>query len=308
MRRFKNILFVADGGGSEKLALIRTMDLAKSNRAKLTVFDVVKEFSFNFADPETIKKVENYQNMLIRERREELEKLVNTVAAKHPGVVTNIEVRTGKTFIEIIRAMLHKKYDLIIKVRKGSMGPVQMLFGSTDLKLMRKCPCPVWIIKPSKRKRYTRILAAVDLDPSSPESLNRLIMDLATSLAETGKSELHVVHAWQLENESILRGGHIPKRELNELKNEMQLAHQHQLDALLSHYRTHKKTVRLITGSAGEVIPTLASEKGIDLIVMGTVGRTGIPGLIIGNTAEKILNTVDCSVLTVKPEGFKFPA
>ncbi|WP_268870400.1 universal stress protein [Marinobacter nauticus] len=45
----------------------------------------------------------------------------------------------------------------------------------------------------------------------------------------------------------------------------------------------------------------------IDLIVMGTVGRVGIPGLIIGNTAESILEQAKCSVLAIKPEGFKTP-
>ena len=55
------------------------------------------------------------------------------------------------------------------------------------------------------------------------------------------------------------------------------------------------------------MIPKLAHEKQVDLIVMGTVCRTGIGGFFIGNTAEKILQDVDCSVLTVKPEGFVSP-
>jgi nucleotide-binding universal stress UspA family protein len=45
----------------------------------------------------------------------------------------------------------------------------------------------------------------------------------------------------------------------------------------------------------------------VDVIVMGTVCRTGVAGFFIGNTAEKILNQVECSVLTVKPEGFESP-
>jgi nucleotide-binding universal stress UspA family protein len=55
------------------------------------------------------------------------------------------------------------------------------------------------------------------------------------------------------------------------------------------------------------VIPDFAMEEQIDLIVMGTVGRSGISGLFIGNTAEKVLQKVDCSVLAVKPEGFVSP-
>jgi len=64
-------------------------------------------------------------------------------------------------------------------------------------------------------------------------------------------------------------------------------------------------TYNLIT--TGKLIPKLAQTKGIELIVMGTVCRTGVAGLIIGNTAENVLRQVDCSVLTVKPEGFVSP-
>jgi nucleotide-binding universal stress UspA family protein len=55
------------------------------------------------------------------------------------------------------------------------------------------------------------------------------------------------------------------------------------------------------------VITSLTAKKRIDLIVMGTVGRTGIPGFLIGNTAETVLRQVNCSVLAVKPEGFVTP-
>jgi nucleotide-binding universal stress UspA family protein len=55
------------------------------------------------------------------------------------------------------------------------------------------------------------------------------------------------------------------------------------------------------------LIPRVAERVRIDLIVMETVSRAGIAGLLIGNTAEKILHQVDCSVLTVKPDGFVSP-
>jgi universal stress protein E len=63
----------------------------------------------------------------------------------------------------------------------------------------------------------------------------------------------------------------------------------------------------VIEGNAEDVILSLAREKHIELIIMGTVGRVGVPGLFIGNTAEEVLRQVDCSVLTVKPDGFVTP-
>ncbi len=63
----------------------------------------------------------------------------------------------------------------------------------------------------------------------------------------------------------------------------------------------------VIKGHAQHVVPELASELAADLVVMGTVARTGIAGLFMGNTAEDILTQLDCSVLTIKPPGFTSP-
>ena len=136
--------------------------------------------------------------------------------------------------MEIVREVVRVGYDLVVKPAEGRGGISGMLFGGTDLHLLRKWPCPVWIIKPTKRKKYARILAAVDPNPGEETNaeLNRLILDLATSLAQ---------------------------------------------------------------------------KKRVELVVMGTVARTGIPGFIIGNTVETTLAAVDCSVLVVKPASFSTP-
>src|SRR5690606_4266460 len=108
----------------------------------------------------------------------------------------------------IIRSVLKNGYDVVIKAPDADSGGLSRLFGATDLRLMRNCPCPVWISKPSRRKRYRRIVAAVDVNPNEPdtESLAREIMETATTLAKLEKSELHVVHAWRLAGEAKLRG------------------------------------------------------------------------------------------------------
>ena len=60
----------------------------------------------------------------------------------------------------------------------------------------------------------------------------------------------------------------------------------------------------LLPSDPVQPIPDFALQRGIDLIVMGTVGRTGISGFVMSNTAEKVLRLVRCSVLAVKPHIF----
>jgi universal stress protein E len=79
------------------------------------------------------------------------------------------------------------------------------------------------------------------------------------------------------------------------------------LDDVLKKHSISPIAVHLPKGDAVQAITELVKTLGVDLLLMGTVCRTGIPGFIIGNTAEQVLGAVECSTLTVKPEGFVSP-
>lgn len=192
-------------------------------------------------------------------------------------------------------------------------GLKDMIFGSTEMHLMRKCPCPVWVTKHTQLTPYARILAAVDPDPYEIEhiTLNNKIMELAISLAKHEQSELHIVHAWAQYMESLLRGprARLPEEEVDRIVAETQKNHEKWFYELLAKYPLEnlKHQVHLLKGEPEKVIPELVTDKQIEIIVMGTVCRTCVDGFLIGNTAERILRQVDCSVLTVKPDGFVTP-
>jgi len=65
--------------------------------------------------------------------------------------------------------------------------------------------------------------------------------------------------------------------------------------------------LHMLHGEPHEVLPLFAYDRGMDLLVMGTLARTGIPGFFMGNTTEDVLRQVDAAVLTLKPEGFVSP-
>ncbi len=302
MQRFENILFVNAPASASSTALQRAVRLAQANQARLTVVGVVQEI------PRSMSKL---QDTFLRLQKEQLAVLLEKSTVD--GFEVDSKVLVGTAFLEIIKEVVKGKYDLLIKPASGRGGMSSMLFGSTDLHLFRKCPCPVWIIKPSRRKTFSRILAAVDPDPEEPENaeLNRLILDLATSLARREGSDLHIVHAWSAFYESMLRSGRspLPKLEVDRHVRMARKEHKEWLSELLANYDFTDLAARvhLVKGEPGDVIPSMAYKKSVELIVMGTVARTGIPGFLIGNTAEKTLNKVDCSVLAVKPASFTTP-
>jgi universal stress protein E len=311
MKRFKNILLFADPSTDVAVSSRWALTLAKQNHARLTVLDVVSPLPRDLQRAITIMTPKELQDIVIKDRLSQLEKLAKQ--ARKKGIRVSTKVLVGTPFLEIIREVLHNHCDLVIKSAESKTTARQLLFGSTDLHLMRKCPCPVWVIKSSKRKLNARILAAVDPDPSNPEAneLNALIMDLAISLAKQEGSELHIVYAWKMYvKESYLNfPGSLKPQDAAKMVREERNLHIGRLDELLSNYdlETIDHYVHLLKGDAGQVISQLADKKRVELLIMGTVARTGIPGFLIGNTAEEVLRKVNCSVLSVKPEGFITP-
>ncbi len=306
MKRFENILLVTYGSGNIRAALKRAVRLAKENRARLTLVDIIEKFPHAITTlPKGISHTE-LEAMVTTQQHELSERLIAPI--RDEGVDVNAKVLVGQPFIEIIREVVCSKHDLVIKSAPAKMKGKASLFRSTDMQLMRACPCPVWLIKPSHRKKYARILAAVDPDPIDEEKnrLNKLIMDLATSLAEMERSELHVVHTWVLYSEAILK---LLIGNVSKLERDTRKTHRQWLRALLDKYDLEKLKphVHLLEGKAKDLVPELARKKDVELIILGTVARSGLPELLIGNTAENVLRQVDCSVLTVKPEGFITP-
>ena len=310
MKRFRSILLVADSKTEGERAFKRALSLAKNNQARLTVVGVVKKMLGDMQRLIRSKHRADIQDLIVQDRLKQLKHLIAPI--KDEGVQVTAKVLLGTPVIEIIREVLRNKHDLVMIAAEGKEGLKGMLFGITAMRLIRKCPYPVWAIKHAKRIRFARILAAVDPGPSDDvrSALNAKIMELASSLAQSEKSELHVIYIWTLYGESILRNRvRMPNNEVNKLIHETKKMHKLRFGELLEKYAPGipNKQVYLLKGEAGTLIPELAKKKRIELIVMGTVGRTGVTGLLIGDTAEKVLRQVNCSVLAVKPDSFISP-
>ncbi len=313
MKRFKNILLVCNFDAKQHMAVERAVSLARQNEARLTVFSVIRELPAEVHMATTGLLSRELLDLVVNDYREKVDALAADMARQ--GVDARTQVVTGTPFLEIIRQVLRDRHDLVILAAEGKGGVKERLFGSTSMHLMRKCPCPVWVVKSAKRAKYKRVLAAVDITNDFPdrdrESLNPLIMQLASSLVRMDGSEFHLVQVWSVFAEGYLEvRGQMEDTSLSKLRKDTKRQYTRKLDSLLADVdlngiTVHKHLPR--SDNASRAIIKLAKSKKIDLLVMGTVCRTGLAGFFIGNTAEKVLSEVNCSVLTVKPEGFITP-
>lgn len=317
MNRFKNILYVSEASAAQDAAIARAASLAQNNQAQLTVIAVVPPATAKVVLPPGGPVSAELQTVLVEERRKALESLIEP---HRQGLNIRLDVLIGNTFLEVIRAVLRNCHDLVIKPAENP-GWLDRLFGSDDMHLLRKCPCPVWLMKPGEMSNYECILAAVDFDASQPDSagqpLNREILALAASLALSDFAALHLVHAWDAPAEMLLRTwSDNPDEAVLGYVDGERSRHQDGMNKLrdMLRERTGGKAYEylapnfhVLQGSAKKIIPELATRLHADLVVMGTVARTGISGFIIGNTAEAILDQLTCSVLALKPPGFVSP-
>jgi len=314
INKFSNILFVTSENKNDSAAFNQAVTLATNNQAQMVAVGTVNTPSLDIESGPDVGML----NLMIDQRRKQLQKLVQGIEISGSNIVYKVLI--GRAFIEIIREVLRQKRDLVIKSVENSNAIKRYLYGSTDMKLLRNCPCPVWLIKSTQQKGHREILVALDYQPQNAENeaLNQQLLESSVSLALADFSELHVVHVWKLPYESYLRGPHTPysDTEVDEMVQEEEISRTRWLSDLVeticevqgkecANYL--KPQLHLIQGDAKKIVPKYAKQLGAELVVMGTVGRTGVPGFLIGNTAESILNQLDCSVLALKPEGFVSP-
>lgn len=320
MKHFRNILCVVEPVGVNASAMERAITLSENNQAKLTVVSVIERVNAGIGLVDGAPVSAELQNHMIQVQQQKLETMI---ASHRQHVDIQLNVLQGTPFLEIIREVLNNNVDLVIKTPE-QLDWQEHVYGSNDMHLLRKCPCPVWIVKPEAPKSYRHILAAVDVSEDQPEDinthqvLNQQILEKAMSLAISEFAELHIVHVWNAAGESAMRGGFLkrPEEQVTAYVEQVRRIRQRNVNSLLQQVIDNfghdvleylQPKVHLIKGFARKEIPLLANEINADLIVMGTVGRAGIPGFIIGNTAESILSQINCSVLAIKPPGFSTP-
>jgi len=239
MKRFKNILFVIDYELQDCEAFNRAVALAENNQANLTVVSILDEFPKDKKHKIYGVSITELQDVMLEKRRLQLERQVAPIRKK---IRVNTKVLIGTPFMALIWEVLRFKRDILIKVAEKEDGVIERFFASTDMRLLRKCPCPVWLMKSRQAEIPRKILAAVDFDPCdknmADNEINRQIIEMSTSLALSEFIELHIVHVWNAYGETNLRSGFAEQAEadVDSYVEGIRLEHKNQLDELLANF------------------------------------------------------------------------
>lgn len=307
MEQFTNILFVSSSV-TETEALKQALSIARNSQGALRALVLVPEFPTEFADQKA-----RYEAFLHSELQRTIQAARAALKLSAEEYPVEVDVETGAMPAErIVRKVLLNAYDLVVKEanpRDSGRG-----FKAMDMELLRKCPCPVLLCRPIDHSRHD-IRVAVAIDPQSEEpgvrALAIELLRLSRSLADTCSGELYIVSCWHYEYEDSLRDNpwiKVTPEELRATLQQTQSAHKAALDGLIHESSVGGvQRIHCIKGRPEQMIPSFVETENVDILVMGTVGRTGIAGFIFGNTAENLVQKLRCSLLAMKPAGFVSP-
>lgn len=320
MREISSILYYVEDE-VDPAALNRFIKIAECAGARITLGMVVKSARSQVLCTRDSLDLDEIERLLVEDRRRQLDEAAKSVSNTKVEVATRVFI--GDPIDTVIRAVQNDDFDLLAKLPTPTRGLRQQLFGGTDMRLMRACPCPVLVgrLKPEGYTGSAVVAVHYDEGDETKTSLNLAILDsVALVLGDEFRmlDKVYIVHAWSLYGESLLASGRgkIPPERLEKAKREEEARRRQWLEDLVGGFRrtldeataaSFHPQLSLLNGDPAEVIPQTVKELDADVLAMGTVARSGLGGMLIGNTAEAILNRVECSVVTLKPEGFVSP-
>lgn len=213
----------------------------------------------------------------------------------------------------IVREALRSKAAFVLKDTHPHSGLNRVLFTNTDWHLMRECPAPLWLVKPHTAVGTGTVLAAVDPlhQNDKPADLDRRIIDVAQELSVLFERRLHVAHVYDvvLPGPAAMAplGAGTPITLPQDIEALVQQEHGAALERLTTEVGFPADQVHLRRGEPGAAIPALARELDAAVVVMGAVSRSRLRRVIVGNTAERVLEALPCDVVIVKPRQFLSP-
>lgn len=206
----------------------------------------------------------------------------------------------------VIRHAKHSEADLVVAERHAAHPSPHWLLHMNDWELLRSCPVPLLLVKSRSPYRHPAVLAAVDPSHAEkPAQLDEDILDLGGSVARALRGTLHVVHA----HPSVFSGSRttdaFSPTQAARINAEFAASAKTQLDRLLKLTGVPRNRRHLSGQAAADAIAGAARETSSTIVVMGALSRSGLKGMFIGNTAERLLDRLTCDVLIVKPAHFK---
>ncbi len=292
----ETVLCATDFSETAARALLHATKLARRHRARLVLTHIIEPLP---ADPYPMPAALPTSESSLRELgSERLRQLASEIAAPDLQVDTRLE--TGPPGSQLLEVAEQERADLIVLGTRGLTGFRHLVFGSTAEHVVRCARCPVLTVHPD------------DPEPTGDPSEVILPTDLSAD-AEVAADAFLAVYGEVTGARVVLTFADSTPPYLDALQHE-RLEEWHEPDARRDDLearlapmadrlrgRGFEVEIRIQDGGPVDVITGLAEERGSDLIVMSTHGHSALVNMLLGRTAQRVVQHAKCPVLTVRP-------
>lgn len=306
---YRRILAATDFTPAADAAIHRAVWMAHQRKSPLVIAHVLADLHKAVARTSNRARIEflegheeRFQREMRRSADDHLHAVIDNLHADDLHIT--YETLLGEPHVELIHTVQKEQYDLVFLGSKHSFLE-RLGLGGTARKMIRQCPASVWIVREGRPEPPATVVVAVDFSDPSARALEE-----AGWIAKSTDAKVHVVHVIEADDIPTdlldLPAAEGPYGTLRELIDKEAWA---QLDQFLSRTSTMAPPMEkhVLWGRPSDEIINYAAQVKADLVAMGTMGRGGIEGLLLGNTAETVLSEVACDILAVKPREFVSP-
>ncbi|NVJ49452.1 MAG: universal stress protein UspE [Gammaproteobacteria bacterium] len=304
MQPVQRILVVITREAPTQPALERALAFAKDTSVTITLLSSVYQPALELTAVIAPDERQAMRLQYLKARQEYLEQLTRDFP--HANVEYNCRtVWNKKPSTAILDYLEDHEFDLTIKRISRDASSENPFVMPTDWQLLRFCPTPLLLVKDEQWHTDRPLLAAVSLTQvdSKHQALNQQIIHAAQQLSRQLDCDFHLVSTHATPNLDVpLDYKPLSDKPLRERVNAF---HQERMRKLIDEYPLRAEQLHIVEGLAEEQIPLTAQQIGAQLVIMGTVARTGLTAAFMGNTAERVLAQLQCEVLALKPQGFE---
>ncbi len=306
MEKYKKILTVIDPTTDNQKALKRSIELAHRSGGEITAFLTIYDFSYEMTTMLSGEERESMRQSMINDRQQWLEEKVSELDHKNITINTSI-IWHNRPFEKIIKKVIAEEFDIVIKGTHQHDKLKSVIFTPTDWHILRKCPCPVLLVKEHNWPDNGNLLTALNIgsDDEEHKALNNKLTQEATHLATLIKANTHLVNSYPGTPVNIAI--EIPEFNACEYNDTMLKHHKTAMQSHAEKFNISIENTHVKEGLPEDVIQSISKTIDAELVVLGTIGRTGISAALIGNTAEHVIDRLNCDVLAIKPDGYISP-
>lgn len=302
MANYQNMLVVIDPSQDDQPALRRAVYLHHCIGGKIKAFLPIYDFSYEMTTLMSPGERLSMREGVITQRTAWIKQQARYYL--EAGIPIEIKVVWhNRPFEAIINEVTEFQHDLVLKMAHQVDKLSAVIFTPTDWHLLRKCPCPVWMVKDQPWPVGGKALVAVNLASEEPyhDTLNEKLVTVTQRLAKkVNNTEIHLIAAYP--SAPINIAIELPDFDPDVYNEAIRGQHLIAMKALRQKYAMDESFTHVERGQPEEVIPEIAEKLQAGVVVLGSVGRTGLSAAFLGNTAEQVIDHLRCDLLVIKPD------